>query len=52
MQWSCKAPIVELLLGNIIAQASYFAHKLEASLSSDLEANYHNMHKVGHLSIC
>lgn len=50
MQWGCKAPIVELLLGNIIAHASYCAQKMEASLSFDLEANYHNMHKVGYLS--
>jgi hypothetical protein len=41
---------MELLLGNIIAQASHCVQKLEASLSTDLEANYHNMHKVGHRS--
>ncbi|KAG0604647.1 hypothetical protein M758_10G186100 [Ceratodon purpureus] len=45
-RWSCKAPIMELLMGNIIAHANYCVQRLEASLSADLEANYHNMHKV------
>ena len=41
---------MELLLGNIIAQANYSVLKLEASMSTDLRANYHNMHKVCHCS--
>lgn len=40
---------MELLLGKITAKASSCAKTLEISVSSDLEASYHNMHKVDHL---
>uniref|UniRef100_A0A7I4B673 Uncharacterized protein n=1 Tax=Physcomitrium patens TaxID=3218 RepID=A0A7I4B673_PHYPA len=45
-RWGCNAPIMELLLGKITAEASSCAQKLEIWVSSDLEASYHNLHKV------
>lgn len=51
MQWGCNAPIMELLLGKITAEASSCAQKLEIWVSSDLEASYHNLHKVDHFAI-
>lgn len=37
---------MELLLGSIVAGMDWSLHKLDARLSSDVEASYHNMQKV------
>lgn len=47
MQWSCNAPILEIVLKKIVAQVVWKRFDVEASISSDMEIYYHNIQKAG-----
>ncbi|XP_057987743.1 uncharacterized protein LOC110642362 isoform X2 [Hevea brasiliensis] len=45
-RWSCGGPLLEILMRNILLHAIMTENDVESSVTSDLEVNYNNIHKV------
>ncbi|KAH9330462.1 hypothetical protein KI387_002570, partial [Taxus chinensis] len=45
-RWSCNAPIMEIFVRPISVHAIWSDGTMDISLSSELQINYHNVHKV------
>lgn len=46
MQRCSNGPLLEVLMRNTLLCAKFDESKIEASITSDLQVNYNNIHKV------